>query len=129
MINKIKSMRSVKQLAEIIFVATHRINHLNDLQIGRICKRLLNNKNKKIRLISEACLHSITGIKPKTAEVLQGPLAHRQRAYDLAKCRTELPKKLSKDVRYIITHFDWRNYVFQHTHYDECDNGSFRRRS
>ena len=85
------------------------------------CEKLLRSGNKKIRLIAEACMHKVLGVEPQTERL----------GYELAQCRKPIgrPWYNNSDFTTITLEFEWRSYVFTHTHYDECSNDHFLRRS
>lgn len=96
------------------------------------CKRIVKNaadsSNEAIRLLVEAFNHFKTGEKP-TTERLAYQLANIYGTYRgelKSAVETDEDKRILRDV---LSQFDVVDYVFTHTHYDECSNGFFFRRS
>lgn len=96
---------------------------LRQEELTELIKKGKNARSKLIQLYAEALEHHEFQVKPET---------HRL-GYVLASDHGALFKLMRKDELNLYNELkkrlDYTNYVFANTNYDECNNGTFFRRS
>lgn len=93
----------------------------------------LNNQiclldNQVLKLFAEAMCHEVLRYKPQT-ERLGYELADISRKYNGDFSRVIFTDEERYLFKKVLNYLDWCSYIFNHTHYDECSNGFFFRRS
>ena len=93
-------------------------------------KYLLESKHVLLRLAGEAVLHEYCDVVPKTPDLGYTLAEYHEQIFDWALNEKKAPEEY-KWLRKIEIDTGWElsNYVLKHTHYDECNNGYFFRRS
>jgi hypothetical protein len=86
--------------------------------------QIMGTMNEPLNKLGEALRHRVLKEKP-TTERLGYALA------DIYQELNQIPQneREEKLLRDVLSHLDVADYIFSHTHYDECSNGYFFRRS
>lgn len=101
-----------------------QIKELERQEDFALYKEAIRSDCEAIRFLAEAMLHVRQGVKP-SVEKLGYELANLDYIYKSNRENEET----NALYRRLIRKLDITDYVFAHTHYDECSNGHFFRRS
>lgn len=118
-----------------------QIKKLEDKETIRIYKMAYKTGDDEIIALAEAMRHQALGIKPNQEKLgyrLAGISQKYRRSLDRVFCGDD-QKKFSKEhkktieqvkvLAEVLSNFSIVDYVFDHTHYDNCDNGRYWRMS
>jgi hypothetical protein len=109
-------------LEKIRDFCSHELDRIREDKIRKLATEAIDTKNKFLVLCAEAMLHDNLEQQPTTERL----------GYELADIK-ESSSKLTKEQKSIYNKinqvFDVYNYIFSHTHYDECSGDYFFRRS
>ena len=95
----------------------------NDVRL--LSGQIDETKNSKLQLIAEAMRHVVLKEKPTTENL--GYTISEFSEKDLKNIPTNENEKIL--LKNVLSNIDIIDYVFATTHYDECSNGFFFRRS
>lgn len=99
-----------------------QIENLERQEDFALYKEAIRSDCEAIRFLAEAMLHTRQKVKPSVEKL----------GYELASLNYDSRKEndeTNKLYRRLLQKIDVTDYVFAHTHYDECSNGYFFRRS
>ncbi len=94
---------------------------MND-EVEAISRKVEDTENQELKKLSAAMCHVCLSRKPTI----------KQLGYELSSIDvTSVPKNKKEEdlLRKILGYLSVSNYVFSYTHYDECSNGFYFRRS
>lgn len=123
----IRKEESRRNIWEELEVAVDAINtgHEYFKAVGIAMLHLINVKAKTLKP------HQWSEIVNRTEIQLPSDFSVKEHAYHLADVSYKFCNKLENTelIKRIKKFFEEEDFIFQWTHYDECDNGFYRRRS
>lgn len=126
-------MSRKQEIAREMAALAGELQEIDAKEIETLANKARDFKLDWLSRIAEAMLHRKLGHKPTTKELGYAladdySMLHRDLGYPF-NFKKQIPADVFKTLKEMQMHFDLTDYIFAKTHYDECDNGFFRRRS
>lgn len=118
------------EITQQMMALTAELQQINNKEIIDLAQEAKNTKIDWLSFLADAFLHEKLRIKP--AEPKFGYVIaklYQTITENSERNRDKLSQEVFLIINKIVSRFDVPEYVFRHTHYDECSNGRFFRRS